>query len=156
MNTDEDSAMMDFEMSSTSTTIDPSVVQSRIRQSISLQKEQAAIDMDTSTNQPVFPQLSATQANGNKVEYRRVRCPAHRYTPLREYWEQILTPLVEYLKLQVRRIKYFLCRFCSWRQIPNTGMCSVLFLELQTLQEASLLLWTIRGHHTRQSDAILD
>lgn len=53
-------------------------------------------------NQPVFPRLSAAQASGNKIEYRRVRCPTHRYTPLREHWEQILTPLVEYLKLQVR------------------------------------------------------
>lgn len=52
--------------------------------------------------QPVFPKLSAAQANGNRSEYRRVRCPPHRYTPLREHWEQILTPLVEYLKLQVR------------------------------------------------------
>lgn len=92
---------VDVQMSSASTTIDPSVVQSRIRQSISLQqaeKEENMVDAD----QPVFPQLSASQANGNKVEYRRVRCPAHRYTPLREHWEQILTPLVEYLKLQVR------------------------------------------------------
>jgi RNA-binding protein PNO1 len=35
-------------------------------------------------------------------EYRRIRCPAHRYTPLRNSWEQILTPLVQYLQLQVR------------------------------------------------------
>jgi hypothetical protein len=48
-----------------------------------------------------FPKLSALQANGNRSEYRRVRCPPHRYTPLREHWEQILTPLVDYLKLQV-------------------------------------------------------
>merc|ERR1740130_2374665 len=56
----------------------------------------------SSSEQPVFPKLSAAQASGNKIEYRRVRCPAHRYTPLREHWEQILTPLVEYLKLQGR------------------------------------------------------
>ena len=85
-------------LSSTTTTIDPSVVQSRIRQSASLQQEQKIQDPD----QPVFPKLSAAQASGNKIEYRRVRCPPHRYTPLREHWEQILTPLVEYLKLQVR------------------------------------------------------
>ena len=88
-----------MELSSASTTIDPSVVQSRIRQSASLQKEDAAMQ---DTEQPVFPKLTAAQASGNKVEYRRVRCPPHRYTPLREHWEQILTPLVEYLKLQVR------------------------------------------------------
>ena len=82
-------------LSSASTTIDPSVVQSRIRQSDSVQHE------EQQEEQPHFPKLSAVQANGNKVEYRRVRCPPHRYTPLREHWEQILTPLVEYLKLQV-------------------------------------------------------
>jgi RNA-binding protein PNO1 len=49
---------------------------------------------------PQFPRVRAVTVNG--VEYRRVRCPPHRYTPLRENWQQILTPLVEYLKLQVR------------------------------------------------------
>ena len=88
-----------MDLSAASTTIDASVVQSRIRQSASIQKENAA--MMEEGDQPVFPKLSAAQASGNKIEYRRVRCPPHRYTPLREHWEQILTPLVEYLKLQV-------------------------------------------------------
>ena len=59
--------------------------------------------------QPQFPKLTLQQQQSGgmtsmkyKVEYRRIRCPSHRYTPLREHWEQILTPLVEYLKLQVR------------------------------------------------------
>jgi len=90
---------IDMQMSSAATTIDPSVIQSRILLSASLQKVDTAMD---ESDQPVFPQISAAQANGNRVEYRRVRCPPHRYTPLREHWEQILTPLVEYLKLQVR------------------------------------------------------
>ena len=105
MDYEEEVQEMDF--STASTTIDPSVIQSRIRQSASLQKENAAaaassMDEDDTIQQPVFPKLSAAQASGNKIEYRRVRCPPHRYTPLREHWEQILTPLVEYLKLQVR------------------------------------------------------
>lgn len=110
MDTDYDETMMEessddvannLELSLASTTIDPSVIQSRIRQSASLQKEASAMDEDEQ-QQPVFPKLSAAQASGNKVEYRRVRCPPHRYTPLRDHWEQILTPLVEFLKLQVR------------------------------------------------------
>jgi hypothetical protein len=92
----------EMDLSAAATTIDPSVIQSRILQSTSLQKENAAMEEDGDQQQPVFPKLSAAQASGNKIEYRRVRCPAHRYTPLRENWEQILTPLVEYLKLQVR------------------------------------------------------
>ena len=95
---DSEQVAQHMELSAASTTIDASVVQSRIRQSASIQKENAAM-MDG--DQPVFPKLSAAQASGNKIEYRRVRCPPHRYTPLREHWEQILTPLVEYLKLQV-------------------------------------------------------
>lgn len=141
---------IDMQMTSASTTIDPSVVQSRIRQSMSLQKEDSAA-MDTSdgaeqSQQPIFPQLSAAQANGNKVEYRRVRCPPHRYTPLREHWEQILTPLVEYLKLQVRslysscwNVLKLLVLPSRGRKDPTVGMCLVLFLELQTLQEASMV-----------------
>ena len=104
---------------------------SRIVQSKSIQREDAAMNDDNDDNnadtttkngeqedqqqvQPMFAKLSAHAAsqqqrtvgkNNNtitKAEYRRVRCPAHRYTPLRECWEQLLTPLVEYLKLQVR------------------------------------------------------
>lgn len=96
---DHSSSDAHMEFSSNATTIESSVVQSRIRQSVSLQQQDAEMDFENS--QPVFPKLSAAQAAGNKVEYRRVRCPNHRYTPLREHWEQILTPLVEYLKLQV-------------------------------------------------------
>lgn len=100
--TDGDTMMMedgssttpDIDMSNQITTIDPSVVQSRISISASLAKENEVDE------QPVFPKLSAMQAGGGRVEYRRVRCPPHRYTPLRENWEQILMPLVEYLKLQ--------------------------------------------------------
>jgi hypothetical protein len=105
MQEDHDDEMMQDEhmgLSSAATTIDPSVVQSRIRQSASLQQEGAMEQDTTTTEQPVFAKLSAAQASGNKVEYRRIRCPPHRYTPLREHWEQMLTPLVEYLKLQVR------------------------------------------------------
>jgi len=109
-------------MSNSATTIDPHVVQSRILQSASLSKEQrdsetavdghgAEMELDeddgiaTGPNaviQPEFKRLSAAAARGGRTEYRRVRCPSHRYTPLRDSWEQILTPLVEYLRLQVR------------------------------------------------------
>ena len=35
-------------------------------------------------------------------QYRRIRCPPHRYTPLRKNWSSIIKPLVDYLTLQVR------------------------------------------------------
>ena len=99
-------------------TIDPSTLTSRIIQSKSIQQgdvdnveamEMSGNDNDANTQQgvveqPTFQKLSAhaSRPRGAKSEYRRIRCPAHRYTPLRESWEQLLTPLVEYLKLQVR------------------------------------------------------
>lgn len=33
---------------------------------------------------------------------RRVVVPAHRYTPLKEHWMKIFTPIVEHLHLQIR------------------------------------------------------
>ena len=90
--------------------------------------------------QPQLPSLSAVEAS-SRIEYRRIRCPPHRYTPLREHWEQILTPLVEYLQLQVRVIVVDLC-MCGHAMVqrmiprfPTKGV--VLFQELQTLREAS-------------------
>lgn len=90
----------DISMTNESTTIDANVVHSRILQSSSLAK--AAVNEHTDdAEQPTFAKLDALADRGGKVEYRRVRCPPHRYTPLREDWEQILMPLVQFLKLQV-------------------------------------------------------
>lgn len=107
----------DIGMSNAATTIDASVVQSKILQSASLMKE---VDMDEGSDQPSFPQLSAIQQSQGKSEYRRVRCPPHRYTPLRDTWEQILTPLVEYLKLQVSITSFDLrMQSMQMRQLSN-------------------------------------
>lgn len=102
---------MDMMMDNLPQTVDPTTLTSRIIQSNSIQREDKAnagsendddMQMDGGVDQPTFQKLSAHAARGGKSEYRRIRCPAHRYTPLRENWEQLLTPLVEYLKLQVR------------------------------------------------------
>ncbi|CAH2242981.1 RNA-binding protein pno1 [Pararge aegeria] len=42
------------------------------------------------------------EPNESKVNMRKVAVPAHRYTPLRENWLKIFTPIVEHLFLQVR------------------------------------------------------
>jgi RNA-binding protein PNO1 len=100
---------MDIDMELSNDT--PPTVGSRIIQSESIQKEDHhsssddddEMDEQTQTiTQPTFQKLTAHASSHGKAEYRRIRCPAHRYTPLRENWEQLLTPLVEYLKLQVR------------------------------------------------------
>jgi len=51
---------------------------------------------------PDFPAISAAAASGGKTEYRRIRCPPHRLTPLRNHWEHLMSPIVEFLKLQIR------------------------------------------------------
>ena len=56
----------------------------------------------SSSAKPNFPALSAVDALGGKIEYRRIRCPPHRLTPLRNQWENIMSPIVEFLKLQIR------------------------------------------------------
>ncbi|XP_063982675.1 RNA-binding protein pno1 [Diachasmimorpha longicaudata] len=35
-------------------------------------------------------------------EHRKIAVPAHRYTPLKENWTKIFTPVVEHLQLQIR------------------------------------------------------
>ena len=57
---------------------------------------------DSSSVVPEFPALSAKQINAGAVEMRSVKCPPHRYTPLRDQWQNIMAPLVKYMKLQVR------------------------------------------------------
>lgn len=39
---------------------------------------------------------------GKTAEYRKVGVPSHRYTPLKEKWMELYTPLVEHMKLDVR------------------------------------------------------
>ena len=34
--------------------------------------------------------------------FRKITIPAHRYTPLKEQWMKIYTPIVEFLHLQIR------------------------------------------------------
>lgn len=43
---------------------------------------------------------SKRQQNG--ADMRKVPVPAHRYTPLKENWMKIFSPVVEHLKLQIR------------------------------------------------------
>ena len=72
---------------------------------------------------PEFAALSASAAaGGGPVEYRKVRVPAHRYTPLRKAWPLIVTPLVEQLKLQVRFNPRTRCvELKSSEETPDSG-----------------------------------
>ncbi|CAJ1066700.1 RNA-binding protein PNO1 [Xyrichtys novacula] len=68
-------------------------------------EQDAAADMDTegpmASKRPQFPPISGDRLRGPD-EMRKVPVPAHRYTPLKENWLKIFTPIVENLQLQVR------------------------------------------------------
>ena len=52
---------------------------------------------------PLGAKAAAAAGGGpRETEFRRVRVPSHRYTPLRQQWPTVMKPLVEYLRLQVR------------------------------------------------------
>mmetsp|Transcript_10864 Transcript_10864/g.16364 ORF Transcript_10864/g.16364 Transcript_10864/m.16364 type:complete len:248 (+) Transcript_10864:62-805(+) len=103
MEIDSATHVSSIETSNAHTTIDASVVQSRILQSASIAQQALAENADDGMDDVEMPTFGKLTHHGKrKTEYRRIRCPAHRYTPLRNDWEAILTPLVEYLKLQVR------------------------------------------------------
>jgi RNA-binding protein PNO1 len=61
----------------------------------------AAALVDDSVS-PDFPALTATEMGTGSKEYRRIRVPPHRLTPLRQEWDVIMQPITEHLLLQIR------------------------------------------------------
>ncbi|PVD25538.1 hypothetical protein C0Q70_13194 [Pomacea canaliculata] len=55
----------------------------------------------TESIRPSFPPVTVS-ATERKTEVRKVPVPPHRYTPLRDQWMKIFTPVVDHLKLQIR------------------------------------------------------
>ncbi|NXW30795.1 PNO1 protein, partial [Phaetusa simplex] len=54
------------------------------------------------SKRPAFPPVAAEALEVGKGELRKVAVPANRYTPLKENWMKIFTPIVEHLQLQIR------------------------------------------------------
>lgn len=72
------------------------------RESIEQQVAASSSMSDERGDVPHFETLSAMEMAGGDVETRVVPIPRHRFTPLREQWMEIYTPLVQHMKLQVR------------------------------------------------------
>ncbi|NWY55979.1 PNO1 protein, partial [Chionis minor] len=72
----------------------------------SRRKRRAAAAMETGEprpgKRPAFPPVAAEALGVGKGELRKVPVPANRYTPLKENWMKIYTPIVEHLQLQIR------------------------------------------------------
>lgn len=56
------------------------------------------IEGTAKTNQP----KQKREKPNDDIEMRKVYVPSNRYTPLKENWMKIFTPVVEHLKLQIR------------------------------------------------------
>ncbi|KAJ2160823.1 pre-rRNA-processing protein pno1 [Coemansia sp. RSA 552] len=55
-----------------------------------------------SAEKPDFAPLSAKDLRDKRSEFRRIRVPPNRFSPLKRDWLKIYSPIVEHLKLQIR------------------------------------------------------
>merc|ERR1739838_827551 len=58
--------------------------------------------IDTAPKRPNLPEISSEKLVSTKSDLRKVPVPPNRYTPLKENWMKIFTPVVEHLQLQIR------------------------------------------------------
>lgn len=75
-----------------------------------------------------FPPLSGEKLLDGKSETRKIHVPPNRFNPLKDSWMKIYTPIVDYLKLQIRfnlRTKNIELKTCAETQ------------EISSLQKAA-------------------
>ncbi|MBN3320355.1 PNO1 protein, partial [Atractosteus spatula] len=66
------------------------------------QVDDGQMETEVHSKRPEFPPISGDKMKGDSDEMRKIPVPSHRYTPLKENWMKIFTPIVEHLQLQVR------------------------------------------------------
>eukprot|EP00794_Sanderia_malayensis_P020356 gene20356-22363_t len=69
---------------------------------VTRKRKSEKMDTDESVKRPSFPPISAEKLSDGRIEFRKVPVPPHRYTPLKNNWLKIFTPVVEQLNLQIR------------------------------------------------------
>merc|ERR1711962_1895019 len=60
------------------------------------------ISEEVPTKRPHFPPIAPEALENTVDSLRKIPVPNNRYTPLKQSWEKIYSPIVEHLKLQVR------------------------------------------------------
>ncbi|KAI5067336.1 hypothetical protein GOP47_0017864 [Adiantum capillus-veneris] len=71
---------------------------------------------------PRFQPLTTSEMNGGRVQFRKVLVPPHRYTPLKQHWMEIYTPVFEQMKIDIRmNLKSRKVELKTRRDTPDTG-----------------------------------
>ncbi|RWS23175.1 RNA-binding protein PNO1-like protein [Leptotrombidium deliense] len=86
------------------------------------QTEQMECTLEGEETSVVFPPLGKEALMENKQEMRKILVPSNRYTPLKENWMKLYTPVVEHLKLQIRfntKARAVEIRTCKETDNPN-------------------------------------
>lgn len=60
------------------------------------------IEGKSKSTPPHSKRVKTKSLSESKEEIRKIPVPAHRYSPLKENWLKIFTPVVEHLELQIR------------------------------------------------------
>ncbi|KAJ3098601.1 pre-rRNA-processing protein pno1 [Phlyctochytrium planicorne] len=80
------------------------------------------VELIADSDRPNFPALKPRDLAGQQKEKRSIPIPPHRMTPLKKSWMQLYTPLVEFLKLQVRmNVKRKAVEIRSCKETEDTG-----------------------------------
>lgn len=71
---------------------------------------------------PRFQALTASEMSGGRLQFRKVIVPPHRYTPLKQHWMDIYTPVFEQMKIDIRmNLKSRKVELKTRRDTPDTG-----------------------------------
>lgn len=82
--------------------VDARAVEADARDAMADSDDESGEEMSEAQAGLQFKALTAEQMSEGDTQYRRVRVPPHRYTPLQAQWPNILNPLVEHMHLAVR------------------------------------------------------